>query len=455
MPIELSPAVVADALARLGEHDLEAAPDVEGALAWIAGREDAEAPVVVSRHDLQVFLWYELPCKWQIPVDEKWAVAARLGRFLELVGGRAGDCYAGICISDQTMRVLRAWEEDDPDAGEMLRAALASSGIEPPDTDALEWGSVMGLEEGRLRDELALELERALEGGRLGLGGRGFERRQAGCVADWLRRPRADRDGRTAIDLISEERLAHWARRGSDERQAMLAPVVPLLREPAGAASPASGVPEPLTWLLDAALGGIALTQTGALNRALVRAAAERFPDWWNAELHGSPHREDDVYSLCEVHKLARRLRLLRRGNRKLFLTRQGERLRLDPAGLFHVCATRLIAAEAFEAAAQELAAAVLMSGQTVDRDGLESVVHAAIVADGWTAGGEPPGVHEVAAAAAGLLRLTEALGLVEYDYEYDGESGTTRRELKPTAAGREGLRLALRWRGLQPARAL
>jgi hypothetical protein len=227
MPIELSPAVVADALARLGEHDLDAAPDVEGALAWIAGGEDAEAPLLLSRYDLQVFLWYQLPRKWLIPLDEKRTVAARLGRFLELVGGRAGDCYAGICTSEETMRLLRAWEGDDPGAGEMLRAALASSGIEPPDTDALEWGSVMGLEEGRLRDEVALELERALEGGRLRLGGRGFERRQAGCVADWLRRPRADRDGRTAIDLISEERLVHWARRGSDERQAMLAPVVP------------------------------------------------------------------------------------------------------------------------------------------------------------------------------------------------------------------------------------
>jgi hypothetical protein len=140
VPIELSQADVADALARLGEHDLNAAPDVEGALAWITGRGDAEAPVVVSRHDLQVFLWYQLPCKWLIPLDEKWAVAARLGRFLELAGGRAGDHYAGICTSEETMRLLRAWEGDDPGAGEMLRAALASSDIEPPDTDPLEWG---------------------------------------------------------------------------------------------------------------------------------------------------------------------------------------------------------------------------------------------------------------------------------------------------------------------------
>jgi hypothetical protein len=222
VPIELSPAVLGDALARLGERDLEAPPDVAGALAWIAGREDAEPQLLVSRYDLQLFLWYQLPRKGLIPLDENRNVAARLGRFLELVGGRAGDCYAGICTSEETMRLLRAWEGDDPGAGEMLRAALASSEIEPPDTAALEWGSVMGLEEARLRDEVALELERALEEGRLGLGERGFERRQAGFVADWLRRPRADRSARTAIDLISEERLAHWARRGSDERRAML-----------------------------------------------------------------------------------------------------------------------------------------------------------------------------------------------------------------------------------------
>jgi hypothetical protein len=456
VPIELSAAVRGDALARLGEHDLEAARDVEGALEWIAGYEDAEAPLLLSRYDLQVFLWYQLPRKWLIPPEDKRTVAARLGRFLELVGGRAGD-YAAICTSADTLRLLKAWEDDDPSAGAMLRDALDASGIEPPDTDVLEWGSVMGTEEARLRDQIAFELERALEDGRLGLGERDFERRQAGFVADRLRRPRAELDGRAAVDLVSEERLARWACRGSDERQALVGAVVPLLREPkpAGAPSPDASAPEPLTWLLDAALDGIALTQTGALNRALVRAAVERFPDWWNAELHGPPHREDDVYSLRELHQLARRLRLLRRRGRKLVLTRRGEMLRRDPAGLFRACASQLIAVEGFDGAAQELAAAVLLSGETVDRDVLESAVHAAIVAEGWNAGGEPPAVYEVAGAAAGLLRLTEALGLIDYDYEYDRESGSARCELTSTAAGREALRLALRLRALRPVRSL
>jgi hypothetical protein len=206
---------------------------------------------------------------------------------------------------------------------------------------------------------------------------------------------------------------------------------------------------------LDAALGGIALTQTGALNRALVRAAVERFPDWRNAELHGPPHREDDVYSLREVHELGRRLRLLRRSGRKLVLTRQGEKLRLDPAALFHACARQLIAAEGFDAAAQELAAAVLVSAETVDRDVLESAVHAAIVPDGWNAGGEPPAVVRGRRCRGRAPPLDAGAWAGRYAYEYDRESGTARRELKPTAAGRECLRLTLSSRALQPARSL
>jgi hypothetical protein len=63
VPVELSPTSVERALALLGEHDLEAPGDVEGALEMIAGREDEEAPVEISRYDLQLFLWYQLPCK--------------------------------------------------------------------------------------------------------------------------------------------------------------------------------------------------------------------------------------------------------------------------------------------------------------------------------------------------------------------------------------------------------
>lgn len=158
MPVELSPTSVERALALLGEHDLEAPADVEGALELIADREDEEAPVEISRYDLQLFLWYQLPCKLLASLEVKRVVAERLGRFLELAGNGAA-AYAEICTCEQTMAMLEAWEAEEPDTVERLREALEASGLEPPDTDALRWRSMMGFEEARLRDRVARELE--------------------------------------------------------------------------------------------------------------------------------------------------------------------------------------------------------------------------------------------------------------------------------------------------------
>jgi hypothetical protein len=59
----------------------------------------------------------------------------------------------------------------------------------------------------------------------------------------------------------------------------------------------------PARWLLDAAAEGVALTQTHALARVVVREAAERWPGWWDAELFGPPHRETDLAVLSALHE--------------------------------------------------------------------------------------------------------------------------------------------------------
>jgi hypothetical protein len=51
----------------------------------------------------------------------------------------------------------------------------------------------------------------------------------------------------------------------------------------------------PAQWLLELGLEGVPLTAIHALARAVVREAALRWPDWWNAELFGPPHREADL----------------------------------------------------------------------------------------------------------------------------------------------------------------
>lgn len=448
MPVELSATAVAHALAQLSEHDLEAAADVEGALVLIAGREDEGAPLEISRYDLQLFLWYELPCKLLAPLEAKLEVAARLGRLLALAGEGA-EAYAELCTCEQTTEMVEAWEEDGGQAGERLREALVASGLEPPDTEVLAWRSMMGFEEARLRDQMARELERWIEAEGVDPGARGFRRRQASLVADFLRRPNAELDGRAPIEAIVEERLAGWARDGSERRAEIVAPVLPLLRAPAAEeASDVGDMMVTLAWLLEEATDGIGLTQTGALNRALVRAFVKRFPDAWPEERWGPPHREADVSWLCELHDLARRMRLLRRAGRALVLTKRGERLLGDRIAMADAAVPHLIAADGFASAVQELAVAALLGGgPTVDRDELIRPVHAAIVADGWTAAGEPPQVREVSGCAWGLLRPAEALGLLVHDFEYDRESQRARDELTLTCGGRETLRLALRAR--------
>lgn len=452
MPVELSPTSVARALARLGEHDLEAPRDVEAALELIAGREGDEAPVEITRYRLQLFLWYQLPRKLLATLEVKQAVAERLGRFLELAGDGAA-AYAEICTSEQTMAMLRAWEDEEPSVDEQLREALEASGLEPPDTDALRWRSMMGLEEARLRDRVAYELEWWVEAEGPEPAARGFKRRQATFVAEFLRRRMAELDGRIPVDVIVEERLERWARQGSEERRAIVDPVVPKLRaseEREDRPGAAEDLMAPLVWLLEEGAGGIGLTQTGALNRALVRASVERFPAWWRMERWGPPHREDEVSSLCEVHDLARRMRLLRRSGRKLLLTKRGESLLGEPADLLEAVAPHLIAAEGFAGAVQELAVAVLLgSEEIIDCDGMEKRVHAAILAEGWSAAGEPPSVYEVAGFSWGAIRLALALQLAAHEHEYDRESRRSRRELTLTPAGREALRLALRSRAV------
>ena len=165
-------------------------------------------------------------------------------------------------------------------------------------------------------------------------------------------------------------------------------------------------------WLLDRAASGIALTQTGALNRALVREVATRWPSWWPADLFGAPNREDDVTLLAELHELLRRLGLLRRTGRRLTATRRARALAADPPALLRALTRPLVADDNFDAACCELAVALILNDATADyTSSLASHVHPAIIAAGWHADGQPPEREHVSWAIADLLRPAEALG--------------------------------------------
>ena len=94
----------------------------------------------------------------------------------------------------------------------------------------------------------------------------------------------------------------------------------------------AAATTAPARWLLEMASGeGIPLTQTNALARSVVREMAERWPDWWNAELFGAPHREWDMPLIGALHEGLKRRRLVRRRGRKLLINPRGRKLVSGP----------------------------------------------------------------------------------------------------------------------------
>lgn len=450
MPVDLTEGAIRDALAVLQEWDRDAASDAESALRWMGWEGEGLFPL--RRYDVQVFVWYQLPRKWLTTLERKRGAAEALARLLERLGGRAAS-YADVCSSAETERLLRAWEDEDPAAPRRFRQLLDASGIEPPDTDALSWGSVMGWEEARVRDLLALELEEAIEKSSLAPGEPGFRRRQAELVARALGEPYGN-EGLTRLEAVHAERMQRWLEcghtRGSRERRAIVERVAATVARPPGIDKAAArGAVAPALWLLEQTEEGIGLTQTGALNRALVREAVERWPGWWDSELFGPPNREDEVVLLGELHALLRRLRLLRRRGRRISLTARGRALREDPPALLEALVRGLLCGETFAAACAELSAALLLDRAAPDSRSLAAATHPAIVAEGWRASGEPPTERDVAWTIEDFLCAAEAIGLLAAE-----PSGRFRTRIL-TPAGRAGLAAGLRARALAPARAV
>lgn len=206
----------------------------------------------------------------------------------------------------------------------------------------------------------------------------------------------------------------------------------------------------PVLWLLEQADNGVKLTQTGALNRALVRDFAERWPGWWEADLFGPPNRETDVNRLWEIHQLLRAARLLRRRKSRLFTTKRGQALQAQPAELLKMLTDELLAGESFESACGELVAALLLSGIKGDfSDAIAERIRPALVSQGWEAGGEPPDVRDVSWAVASFLRPAEAIGLLEAE---GSGSGRWRDRLVLREVGRAALLTVLHARVLTPA---
>ncbi len=171
------------------------------------------------------------------------------------------------------------------------------------------------------------------------------------------------------------------------------------------------------------------LTQTNALARAVVREAAERWPDWWNAELFGPPHREADLAVLEALHDGLRRVRLVRRRGRKLHATVRGRKLLADPVALLHELALDLGGGDPFTAVvAAEVVDSLATSAPCTHHELVAPALRAAAVGGWRDPSGNPPGERDVSWVVGDVLRRGEAYGLI--DRQRDRENPRSWRSL-------------------------
>jgi hypothetical protein len=394
-------------LAKLAGQDAAAAEDARAALEWIVGDQ---SPKLITQQRIQNFCWYELPVKWLVDLDDKLRVVAALARVLDLLSLPR---YAAICRSGTTREVLSAYDTDLAHGKAAFRRAATGSGIMPPDLPEFQWGLAMGFEEASAWSSTAEFLEVAVASGDLVPGRRGWKARQAELVRAHLNVPQVGLLGQTLAQVILTERAGTWVNaRRSETRSRILAAVANRLLHPAElpVATAADPLP-PLRWLLDQLAGGIALTQTGNLNRKFVQGSADRF-GW---DFSRPPRTEDDLYDLYQVRHFAQDLGLARRSGRTLTLTAKGRRLAADPVGLWRAAAAGLLGGNGFAVYAGEMFLALLLDADSVPGDEITATVGQAVAEEGFreTRTFEPPDEHDVSRAVHETSNLCRALGLL------------------------------------------
>jgi hypothetical protein len=149
------------ALTDLAATDPVAANQAEaafGALTWGQGLQ------IVSRRSVQEFLWYQLPSKFAVSVEEHREIAQALGGLFDRVGLPR---YADSCRSPVTDSILTAYDTGGRETGiTAYRKALEGGGVEPPDIPGLlAWGGMLGVEEHAAFWSLADHLELAITAG--------------------------------------------------------------------------------------------------------------------------------------------------------------------------------------------------------------------------------------------------------------------------------------------------
>lgn len=373
---------------------------------WLTASGDSP---VVSLHDLEYFLWYQLPAKFLSDLQDHRAVALALADLLSQLGYEEA---AALCRGTVTMRVLAEWDRDRSAGYRALRKALEESGVEPPDTDSLGWGSYMGLTESAVFDTAANVLERAILKGEFTPGIAGWKAAQAEVMRRFLTTPVHSLDERTPQAAVWEERQEFWAERpGRPLRQALIKDVRNKIRR---LADPPEGFRDrllPLLRLLEIAAAKPPLTQAGYLPPATVRALKREF-GWWRWD--GEPRSEADVPQIMTLREFAKDAGLLRKARGRLTLTEAGRRAVSDSHVLWDRVIRALAAGQDFKSALRELLMARLLKGPD-ERGAIQGEVLLVLAEAGWKpSDGRDLTEEMVSFQLWDAIRSMDLLGMVE-----------------------------------------
>jgi hypothetical protein len=431
---------VEQALAALGRAGPDLAEDARAAWESLTGGDGPEA---VTQWRLQRFCWDELNRTWIVDAPHRWRVAQALAALLDALGMQR---YAEIARGETTRQILLTGDQA-PDRGRtVVRRAMQRSGIEPPDTELLTWGAVMGPREAEAQEMVADRLELSVAAGELLPGTRGWRDQQAEVTIDVLMTRRGDLGGDSLYDGILDERLDHWIRGPrSTTRGGLLAPLEPRLREPVdpGMAAPARALLRPLDWLLTEIADGLALTAAGYLPPRTVSRALDELG--WREELIGPANREVDAYPVLVLRETAQRLGLCRRRGQRLVLSPGGRAAVADGRTLWQAVAAGIVGPEhSALAVAWEVVLAVLEPGDVVGEEDVRVLVQAVVTESGWrVAGRRAPSESDTSALFFAVLRELRWLELVE-------ETGALLdRQLRARPGAADLFRAALRYRVL------
>ncbi len=431
---------VEQALAALSRDEPDLAEDARLAWETLTG---GHGPAVVTQWRLQRFCWGELASTWPDDGQGRWRVAQALAA---LLAGLGLPRYAAIARSDVTRQVLLAGDQTPARGRSMARRASQRSGIEPPDTELLTWGAVMGPAEAHGLELVADRLELAVAVGDFQPGSRGWRDQQSDLAISVLTTPRTDLSGATPYDLILAERLHAWIRRPpSTTRRGLLSPLLGRLLEPVdpGMAAPARALLRPLDWLLTEVGDGLPLTAAGYLPPRTVARALDVMS--WREELLGPAGREVDAYPVLVLRETATRLGLVRRRGGRLVATPSGRTALADGRALWMEVASALIGPEPSAVAdVWEIVLAVLEPGDTVPEVDVRQLVQSVVTESGWRfAARREPSEADTSPLFFSVLRELRWLELIQ-------ESGALLdRQLQARPGAGDLFRAALRHRVL------